>query len=278
MTPNYKPLYIQNLHVQARALWAFFQIIYAFPQAIDNVEFPSMYLRLVKIAQATGLNFFGLSPTNCLISTTNRHLYVTNLVSTTIWPLILSVFIGVVCRCKTAWATAETQRQLRAYYIQAILLVSHVTLSPTALAASQVFVCSSYDYGRGIRKRFLRIAPAVQCDTETWRWLLLYAALISAICVSVPVMYAVVLFSSRHVLNPSHTVNFERYGLRIRSARHLTSSHSFLRELKRSPIHQCQVMVERERFFTNEKSHDLRAFQFLWTDLRFVIECYWWQR
>lgn len=233
-----------------------------------------MYLRLVKIARAAGLNFFHLLPTTCLMSTTNKHIYVTSLVSTTAWPLVLSVFIAVVCCCKTAWANAERKEHLRTYYAQAILLVSHVTLPPTALAASQVFVCSSYDYGRGTKKRFLRIAPAVHCDTTSWRWLLLYAALIQTICVSVPVVYAVLLFSSRRVLNPSHTVNFEHHGLRIRSARHLAKSQSFLREITKSSVHQRQLMAERERFITNQKSRHLRAFQFLWTNLRFVMECY----
>lgn len=205
------------------------------------------------------------------MSTTDRHLYVIQLVSTTIWPLILSVFIGVVCRCKIAWATAETKKHLYAYYTQAILLVSHITLSPTALAASQVFVCSSYDYGRGTKKRFLRIAPAVQCDTVIWRWLLLYAALIHVICVSVPVMYAVLLFSSRRVLNPSHTVNHEGHGLQNCGARHLVSSQSFRMDVKRSSNYQRQLMAERERIIENENSHDVRAFQFLWTNLRFVI-------
>lgn len=206
-----------------------------------------------------------------MLLTTNRDLYVNGIISTTVWPLLLSIFIWVVCYCKVALAAIEARRQLRTYYTQAVLLLSHVTLSPTALAASQVFVCSSYDYGRGTKKRFLRVAPAVQCDTETWRWLVLYGALVNAICISVPIMYAVLLFSSRRFLNPRHAVKYKNHPLQHQSLRHLAASQSFARTIERSSAHQRQLILARERVIDSNGTQDVRAFHFLWANIKYAI-------
>lgn len=184
--------------IRLKGLLTFYQILSQLPSAVPRLKFPAAFLPILQAASIANLGFIDLAPIRCLMRGTAQEYYAQTLVGRTAGPLavVLLILILLVSRAgylyRTQWRLSMDKL---AFGVGTMLFVVHCSLPSATIAAFHAFACSSYDFGNGVHRRFMRAEPTIKCSSRLYnQFILPFAGLMVAIWpIAVPSFYLCLL-------------------------------------------------------------------------------------
>lgn len=158
----------------------------------------------------------------------------------------------------------------------------HLALPILSITSVRTLVCDSYETGDSSSDSFLRIAPAISCESSLWRNFVMPYGVVCILLypVGIPIFYACLLFGARSELNPVEKCPIEthgHHGLRRSFSKKLSPNARDL--LIRHDTYQGKLMDIRQEHLSHERGGDLNipisSFRFLWRD--YEPRVYWWE-
>jgi len=190
------------IRVKIKIIVAFFQIVFSIGPAL-NIVFPSNFTTYVSYYSIFQLNLLFLPDVNCLFNAN----YYTNLVFTTLSPIVLFVFIAAILRLVVLRAKRLNAR--RPYYtsklannhiITVAFVLSYFVLVNVSIKIFQVFQCETFDNGE------VRLVAdySIDCLAPNRSAYLTYAVFMMFVYpIGIPLVYAIILIRNRHKINPN---------------------------------------------------------------------------
>lgn len=158
----------------------------------------------------------------------------------------------------------------------------HLALPILSITSVRTLICDSYDTGDSSSDSFLRIAPAISCESSLWRNFVMPYGVVCILLypVGIPIFYACLLFGASNELNPVEQCPIEEHGhhgLSRESSKKLSPNARDL--LIRHDTYQGKLMDIRQEHLSHERGGDLNipisSFRFLWRD--YEPRVYWWE-
>ena len=257
--------YLTGSLVKYKTLVSFCQIITSFPTAFGaKLAWPVSYENFLRvIGSVVSLNVPNLVATQCLDSSSSKTYFVRSLLGVTLAPCGVAVllWLGTHILAATTSQTERKRRKNRAF--QVFLMIMHVSLPLCSSTPVTALVCSEFDEGDAGTGWYLRDELAISCESSLWRHFIRPYAWLCVFLypIGVPVVYGILLWRSRHILNPIHEVPPPAQFVEIETQ---TYQHLLMR--KRDELVEAATV---DNVFENTK-----AFRFLWSD--YEPRTYWW--
>jgi len=201
------------------------------------VEFPSIYSGFVDVLSAVSLDFLSL---DCIEGTD----YFSSVYAWCFVPIALAVLNFAVFAARVSTSSSSTRQGLESSHTYAFLILSYMVLPPVSRKLFQSLDCISVAGGS-----YLRIDTGIDCEDGAYQRFLVPASFLLVIYLSIPVVWFVLLYRKRDLLNPGtgDDPEFKRY---LRSMSTEMDSFRFLFEVYSMPLwwFECVELYRRVAF------------------------------
>ena len=192
---------LRSMNVKIKIVIAFAQIIYQLGPAF-NIVYPLSYLQYLNFYSIFQLNLLLLPNVNCMVKAN----YYDTLVFTTLSPFFLFIFALFVIQFMVIRAKRLNERNPSYTASRALqdsitvsFLISYFVLVNASTKVFQVFQCEKFDNGES----YLVADYSIDCNAPDRSFYLSYGSLMIMIYpVGIPMIYAVILFRNRKLINP----------------------------------------------------------------------------
>ena len=191
-----------------KILWVTYQIICSMSWSLETI-FPEPFQTFSRIMSFTQLSLAQLLPMGCMV----QYNHFKNLVVTTLAPLFACAMIAVACVVRIAMQQQASrsktysldttnivrEKAVKANHMFCLLLVLFLVLPSAATVALRTFACEEFD-GSG---SYLYADLSIKCYTPRHNAFMAFATIQIFIWpIGVPSLYATLLATSRHQINP----------------------------------------------------------------------------
>ena len=192
---------LKSVNIKTKIVISFCQIIFQLGPAF-NIVFPSAFLRYLNYYSIFQLNLLVLPNVGCVVSAN----YYDALVATTLSPPIIFIFIAFLIQLKVLRAKrlneknpAYTERKALKDTITLSFLISYFVLVNVSTKIFEVFQCETFDDGSS----YLVADYSINCNDPIRPLYLTYGVIMIFIYpVGIPLIYGIILFRNRHMINP----------------------------------------------------------------------------
>ena len=164
--------------------------------SVSNVDFPNVYDKFLDSVNFFNFDLSWVVSIGCFLEVDFHD----RLLWTTITPVVIMGLLGVLYAIavhKHRGFPDTVFRKMQEKYVSTALLVTFLVYSSVSSVVFQMFACDKLDNG----KSYLRADYTIECDSDKHRALQIYAGLMIILYpISIPVVYAGLLFSNRRVL------------------------------------------------------------------------------
>eukprot|EP00953_Heterococcus_sp_UTEX-ZZ885_P030846 16257-Heterococcus_DN1.PRE.3 len=168
-------------------------------QSVFSIQFPPLMAKALDIGNFVNLSFMSALSIGCVGSFN----FYSELLFKTITPLIIAaVLLGAYVAVKhipKLTSTPTTRATVLDRITGAFLVLTYTVLPGVSTSIFQAFSCEQFDDGSA----WLRIDYSISCDASRYSGVVAYAATMMVIYpIGIPVMYFVILWRNRDMLNP----------------------------------------------------------------------------
>lgn len=208
---NRREDWVSRCVVKIKAILTMAQVIGSLPFVTD-VKFPDGYRSILRVAGLANLSFESVLPTSCLFPAHASSSYIRAYFGLTLAPIVLAFTLYMAYRvrvlCMRPERRGSSRRRLRFLCTEMMLLVLHLALPATSTAAFLALVCKKFDYGNSADRSYMRVALTVSCTSRLWTKIIRPYSIVMIFVYPtfVPMLYALLLWRCRYVLNPVEEV------------------------------------------------------------------------
>ena len=165
-----------------------------------NIKWPANFERFAKILDLSSLPIFDFIPFGCVVEQSD---YFYSLAGVTMFPIILSMMLGLVVAVAQIMAASQNQSAHETYETckNIFLLVTYLVMPPVSAKVFHVWACRSFDTadategGESEVESYLVVDMGIDCDSERYHHMQAYAiAMVLVYPVGIPLLYATLLF------------------------------------------------------------------------------------
>ena len=184
-----------KIRVPFKILMSYAQIVSGFSFNYQ-LRFPVNFNAAMRWFSLANIDFLTLAPMGCVVSV-NYHV---TLLGYTIAPLVVcAVFVALYRFLATRTYENEAKNNSKNKVFNMFLVFTYLILPTTSTKVLNTFNCDHLDGGDQVLKSDL----SIDCKTTTHKVFEVYAIVMSVVFpFGIPLMYAVMLYKSRHFLDP----------------------------------------------------------------------------
>jgi hypothetical protein len=263
------------VHSAKRLPWRKFRIPIVVMQlltqfvSITGTQYASVYSVFLKWLNVINLDMSWLLSAGCIL----RVSFYVKLLITTISPLIVVAILGAIhIRVRYLCTQASTLQHATAKHITAFLAFTFLIFSAVSTVVFQTFSC---DYLEDTKQSWLRANYSISCDTDKHTAYKIYAAVMIVVYpIGIPVLYAVLLWRHRHILNPTtSSSNANSKGLRALPSSLSQSFRQFYSSTTATTGADADAAIVSETESTAVTKPE--SIKFLWGPYK--QQAYWWE-
>lgn len=267
---------LESFLIQVKALCAFFQVLSSLPTHF-RIVFSKTFESVAAVANIFNLVTLAL-PMSCVGDVNTARFYIGALYVQLVSPVVLLVVIFGAWLAKTTYLRATANKRAeRHMFVTVYLLFLYFVLPSVSVAAFRGLACAEIDFGEDEPRLYLEAAPTISCTSRRWRAGIrpIAALAVLAYPVGVPLLYAILLFRGRKILNPKLDIAADFRGSTAWTPSHICRSRSTLKIIKRSPLVQRAIHQHRTHEVSLKHDDLVHIIRFLWVD--YLSHSYWWE-